>query len=215
MYAPRLGLSFCVVDDIVVFLDVQNDRYFALSPSLSKTLLTLRDAVASGASLDADAVRPLVEYGVLVEHGAAESWSSSAMHLPQREWQSNGERARPALLTRAWVAIAATLIRLRTQRFAQVIEGPRALTNPVRGHSPSRAIASFLLALRLFPRRLDCLPASLALRSYLTQLSVPCELVLGVSLKPFAAHCWIEMDGMVIGDTLERVGDYIPIRRLP
>lgn len=214
MYAPRPGLHFCTVDDIVVFLDGPGDRYFGLSPALSTIFLALSQAAATGASVDFDRVRSFVERGILVPDGEPSAWIQPKSQYPRREWQSDGGRSNLVYLGLAWTCIVTTLWRLRTRSFEQAFGGKTIRAKFRRTNLPERAVSSFLSAVRFFPRRLDCLPASLSLRAYLTRLSIPSDLVVAVSLNPFAAHCWIEVGDMVIGDTIERVRDYVPIRRL-
>jgi len=59
------------------------------------------------------------------------------------------------------------------------------------------------------PRR--CLPASLIAARFLKALGHDVEIVFGVRSHPFAAHCWIERNGVVLNDDLDRVRSYAPI----
>ena len=59
------------------------------------------------------------------------------------------------------------------------------------------------------PRR--CLPASLVTSLFLRRRGIASEIVFGVRTHPFAAHCWVEVGGVVVGDVLERVAAYTPI----
>ena len=69
-----------------------------------------------------------------------------------------------------------------------------------------------LCTLRLIipsPRR--CLPASLVAASFLQRFGQPVDIVFGVRSHPFAAHCWVEANGVVLDDDLDRVRGFHPI----
>jgi hypothetical protein len=42
-------------------------------------------------------------------------------------------------------------------------------------------------------------------------LSICPELVLGIRLQPFSAHCWVQHGEFLINDTLDRVRTYAPV----
>ena len=57
----------------------------------------------------------------------------------------------------------------------------------------------------------NCLTDSLALASFLSRRSVSWQLVFGVKLDPFAAHCWLQDDGAVLNDAADSVSTFTPI----
>jgi transglutaminase superfamily protein len=56
-----------------------------------------------------------------------------------------------------------------------------------------------------------CLLDSLVLSVFLTKRMVPCTLIIGVSIKPFAAHAWVQIGECVLNDTVENVLSFTPI----
>jgi hypothetical protein len=69
-----------------------------------------------------------------------------------------------------------------------------------------------LRRVRLFiptPRR--CLPASLITAVFLARRGVTTQIVFGVRSYPFEAHCWVEYDGFVVDDDLDKVCAFLPI----
>lgn len=74
------------------------------------------------------------------------------------------------------------------------------------------AVAQFEWLYRLLFSEGDrCLFKSAALQEYLfTQLSFP-RMVIGVATGPFAAHCWLQEDDIVINDEQYRVRMFTPI----
>lgn len=63
-----------------------------------------------------------------------------------------------------------------------------------------------------YPGRALCLEQSLALYYLLRRQGIPVTYCQGVQAHPFAAHAWVEYDGVVINDVGERVR---PFARLP
>ncbi|WP_353440713.1 lasso peptide biosynthesis B2 protein [Sphingomonas faeni] len=59
------------------------------------------------------------------------------------------------------------------------------------------------------PRR--CLPAATIAARFLQRRGIHVDIVFGVRSHPFEAHCWIEHDGVVLDDRLDKVLAYVPI----
>lgn len=56
-----------------------------------------------------------------------------------------------------------------------------------------------------------CLLDALALSEFLFGYGVFPSWVFGVQARPFAAHCWLQLDGIVLNDTVDHVKRYTPI----
>jgi hypothetical protein len=56
-----------------------------------------------------------------------------------------------------------------------------------------------------------CLFDALALSEFLSAYDIYPHWVFGVQGRPFAAHCWLELDGLVLNDTVDHVKRYTPI----
>jgi hypothetical protein len=56
-----------------------------------------------------------------------------------------------------------------------------------------------------------CLPRSIALARVLARYGCRCEVVLGVKLRPFAAHCWVQTEQLVLNESVEEAARYTPI----
>ena len=59
-----------------------------------------------------------------------------------------------------------------------------------------------------FRRRKDCLPRALTLCRLLRRRGIAADFCLGVKKFPFGAHAWVECDGELVDDRVERVGAY-------
>lgn len=75
----------------------------------------------------------------------------------------------------------------------------------------SRLIAAFRNLRPLYPRPYLCLFDSLALLEFLASYRSFPHVVFGVVADPFQAHCWLQEDGVVLNDDLERVRRFEPI----
>jgi hypothetical protein len=63
----------------------------------------------------------------------------------------------------------------------------------------------------LVPRSGRCLPYSLLLLHFLKLRGVEADWVFGVRTHPFEAHCWVDVGGVVLNDSLEHVRWFTPI----
>src|SRR5216684_6239727 len=73
-----------------------------------------------------------------------------------------------------------------------------------RKGNPEQLCRDIDLAAVYYPRRLHCLRRSAAMTWLLRSCGYPAEMMIGVSVTPFLAHAWVELDDGVIGDD-ERV----------
>ncbi len=74
------------------------------------------------------------------------------------------------------------------------------------------AVLSFMrLRPFLFRSRDCCFLYCVALSRYLYHCGIPTYCVFGVQDAPFAAHCWLEHENIVLNDTPEHVSGYTPI----
>jgi hypothetical protein len=92
-----------------------------------------------------------------------------------------------------------------------------------RNHRDSRALdwarardrVAFFRARRpWYPRDYLCLFDSLALVEFLAMQDLFADWVFGVRAEPFAAHCWVQREDVVLNDSVERVGTFVPIMKV-
>jgi hypothetical protein len=74
--------------------------------------------------------------------------------------------------------------------------------------------AKFARARIWVPRAYVCLFDSLCLMRFLLACGVAAELVFGVRGRPFAAHCWVESEGVILDDGGEACRSFVEIARL-
>lgn len=68
----------------------------------------------------------------------------------------------------------------------------------------AQSISALNRACLFYPRRTKCLEWSAALVHLCQRRGVEVDLVIGVSGGPFSAHAWVEHDGAVVGDDIDR-----------
>lgn len=107
--------------------------------------------------------------------------------------------------------------RLSSSSFSAIIFGlSRTLQGTEANSAPdscgaARVISAFEHA-RLIRTAADrCLPRSIAMALRLARYGYRADVVLGVKLAPFAAHCWVQCGDEVLNDSLEEVQRYVPI----
>lgn len=194
----RDDLAWCKIEEHLIFLDIANDRYFRLPDARN------REALESAG---------LVQRRQPPNMPEPTDWTLPAVACTQSgEGRLNLADVASAMWTQWRVER-----RLSAHSFSSVmIDTHRAL----RMHCPKdvsasvaagRTIRAFELS-RLVRTAADrCLPRSIALALSLARRQVRSQVVLGVKLAPFAAHCWVQTGNQVLNDSVEEVLRYRPI----
>lgn len=119
----------------------------------------------------------------------------------------------PTIL-RAGVRMAAATLVFRRRPFPLLIRPARPISSrrsPQDLLGLGRSVAAFRAALPWLPMEGECLQRAFQLRQLLSARGVQVDWIFGVRTWPFAAHCWLQIGDMVVGDTLARVKCYTPI----
>ncbi|KEZ21065.1 hypothetical protein CP98_00514 [Sphingobium yanoikuyae] len=222
-------ISFCDVEGQLVFLDIEADRYFGLSPAAEQSF---RGLLADPASPDPafpalaspDPVSPVM---ALIGHAQLLEMDAPAAPMPCPARASGGESLLDRLegsdhRSNAVATIAASLnilsirAQLRLRSLASIFARLRRCKSAVRcwRHAPDEAlaiVAAFSASGRLLRSHDQCLPRSLALAHAFVRAGLRADLFLAVRLRPFAAHCWVEHDGLIANDRAAHVDSYQPI----
>lgn len=215
MITLRPGLSFCDVGPQLVFLDLVADQYFCLSEAGEASF---RSLLSQSELIDKnEAVQSLLAAGVIVEHASGPPLAPSRQPTPAT--LSLIDRPIPrAKASATAVAIAALLtarLRLRVLGIRREIGLLRArksrMTERTAQLDLGHAMAGFVSASRWLTARDACLSHSIAVARSLIGAGVSIELVIGVRLGPFAAHCWVQHHECVINDRVDFVRTFTPI----
>lgn len=224
-YRLRDGVSFCQVDGCLVFLDLDADRYFRLSPHLERTL---RSLLKGDGSPEEDA-HELVRRNVLTFLPDRETRRpSKTIEVPTRsllESTSGPARSSASVTLEVLGVVAWTQLMLKSRRLDSIIQRTSAFRQRSTAGPPStvdeppsqrlrEATHQFMRSRLSVPIETCCLLDSLALVSFLARRGLPANLVFGVALDPFAAHCWVQAGTWVLNDTLGNVVAHTPIREV-
>lgn len=215
-YTLRPDLAFCFVQRRAIFLDVVADRYFSLDGPAGDSFSRL----VAGKPLspaDHDALTRLVARGILESKGVG-SVLAPCRHPAPRHSYLDAHLASPdarRLPSVAW-HLAATNLGLRRLPLADMVQ--RVALAKKRSGMPNpagadlRKLAQTYEWTRRFIMPLDrCLVRAIALAGQAAGAGHPIDLVFGVQLRPFGAHCWVEYEGMVLDDRLDHVRNFTPI----
>jgi hypothetical protein len=190
-HAPEPHAFAAQVDGGWVVLDVRADRYFLAIPRTGAAFATDEETIVSlGAGQDPYAA----------------AWSATGSR-----WAAGPARPLPALVALACVQRVSRL--LAHGPFEALVRAIRLAPCAGRRNRPPPEVllASYEAARPLHPKaricRLDAPAICLLLRRY----GYPARLMFGARLEPFAAHCWAELEGMVLNEPSEAVAPFRPI----
>jgi hypothetical protein len=216
----------CEHDGHVVILDLRGDRYYTLDPqnagSLAGAVRGWPITVPTSGTEEDEVARALLAKGILSDRSeAGKDATPVIVHAPARELlpEEFGERPplRWATIAQFLRSTAAAAIAIRRWPLERVIERVKTRNETHRAEvidveQAQRLVTSFA-AIRpvLFSSRDACLFESLALSEFLARHGVHPTWIFGVQARPFAAHCWLQLDGAVLNDTVDHVIGYTPI----
>jgi hypothetical protein len=204
-------LSFGFVGGRPVFMDERHDSYFLLEENEEAEFLDLieRDAPISSAGP-----------GLRSALGVPERQSCIVHAQPPRADRSLLDEIEPSAKPRIRDVVSVAWL-LRTSRNAiatrpigEILFG---LGNSFETHrrqwdglDPVANATRFITARRLVPYAPNCLTDSLALVRWLGRSGA--SLVFGVKLEPFSAHCWVQLDELLLNDRADTVAQFQPVR---
>lgn len=214
-------LSYCKVDDHLVFLDIQNDRYFCLAERLESAFVSyLRDGDTSCSS-----VRTLIDRKILVEGGAdSNRISLSPPEPPTRSATEDAVLTRRASLRElldTFATVFSIQRQLKTRSLKQTLQSLASYresraTRSLPLHQDDSyilaAAAAFRSARLYVPIDTCCLLDSIAMITFLAKRAMHADLVFGVARDPFSAHCWAQRGTTVLNDALGHAMTFTPIR---
>lgn len=226
----------CWTQQHVVLLDLKRNKYLGIPAADALALDQLvqgwpaRDRHASVQIADfsdgQDVLQEMLEDGMLTTAGHVDQRRTTGVPQPV-EPLIDGYSDVTASVTlrsvmrflRGTTAARMLLSRSTLERIAQRVQRRRAkfegITDSVRPFDVERTrmlTATFTkLRMFFFTANNECLFDSLALAEFLAHYRVFPHWVFGVSSSPFAAHCWLQHDGIVINDSPELVAKFAPI----
>lgn len=218
LFTLRNGVSFCRVDGRLLFLDVIADRYFCLSAPAEKCFLGLVEAGGRVADRE-DALDALISRGLLVE--APTPVPLRPCTLPPLPEESVLDQPLPRGSLRQAVGalgrLTAVQLRLKIAGLARTLSSisvMKARLEPVRGNPDMllcRTMAGFGRATGVATILDNCLGQSIAIAHAMLARGLRPDVVLGVRLGPFNAHCWVQYENRLVNDRFDMVRTFTPI----
>lgn len=204
--APYLHLAWLDAD--VVVLDVLNDRYLLLVDGAG----ALSPETPGAVGCADEATR-----AVLADAGFLSDRPQAPRLPPPSASRALEPTARPTAprlqQTTAFVDGLLATAAFKRRGFAALIEVARARRprRRLRPGDPALALESFHAIYPWLPWEGDCLQRAFLLHHHLHRRGHACRWVFGVRTWPFLAHCWVQIDDLVVGDSLSRIGGFTPI----
>lgn len=214
-YVLRPGLTFCRLSGRLIFLDRHADRYFGLSDSLEQTL---EDLIGDGIAHPAGTAA-LIERGLLIERPGVNTVIGPVDRAVPRHSLLGGASEAIGLATILPAAsrqLASRLL-IRTAGLERALYRFERLRRPPRPVLPAeleharRIAARHQAAGMLAGTHERCLPNAHAIGCELARAGLAARLVFGVKLRPFEAHCWVELDDAAVNDRIDLVQTYSPV----
>ncbi len=223
----------CLADDHYVFLDLRNDQYSCLGRTESNMLKGLLNGhqVTCDHPSDIRLIKPrdsdssatiytLLKKGLIVDNAVdGKLPMQPSVAPPAASLMESSTTTQPSFsLTDIWRFFSAAASASKDLRWRSIEETVRTVENRKSSRatvSDSRTISGLFeifQALRpYYPRPYLCLFDSLALVHFLARYELFPLWVYGVTIEPFHAHCWVQVDDWLVNDTVDNVRDYTPI----
>lgn len=223
----------CRVGDQLIFLDLLRSKYIGVGgpqlPALSAAILgtpTGRNASSSlpDPALLEDWIRRLRHHRLISTVRDDEPLPEPPTLLEPISSLDTDDEDRVIgtdwrHLARLWQATAVTAAWLRKRTLADIADrvaslgGRHAQCGADRAEDAMRVAATRYMRMRPFALTSHdrCLNDSLALTHFLASQKLSPRWVIGVRVRPFGAHSWVQSGSVVLNDLPERVRSYQPI----
>ncbi|WNO53453.1 lasso peptide biosynthesis B2 protein [Stakelama saccharophila] len=208
-------ISFCDAGGRFVFLDLAADRYFCLGTDMERSFARL----VAGEPLsdeDCDRLTSLVRQRLLVEtDGPGVPSRFTPPISPVRSAFEGTANVGLRHVVDASVSLVRARIELRCRALCRLIGTLRA-AKAGRLRTDDEENAAILA--RTFRRAAlttgslnQCLAISIAMTRTAIAGNLDVDLVMGVRLRPFQAHAWVQHGELVLSDELDTVIPFTPI----
>jgi len=222
---------YCEYDGNVIFLNVSTNRYVAIHSGdigeLERGVVGWRTSgrVRSEQLNDTPDVcnilKRLLKLGILTD-------AKHKGRTPEPTLVTTSGSLFESHVVRTDITVNATVIQrfLRSCLYVALCLKTRNLRSAVRrlsryrvsetmAHDPGydALLAAQFLMLRpwIYSAKDACLLDSLVLALFLRRFHVPATLVIGIKMRPFTAHAWVQIGERVVNDHPEIVARYVPI----
>ena len=215
----RLGeeIHLAILGSEAVILDLKRDRYTGLNPRLTAAII--RALTSDDLIEDDPAIVALSKRGFIVDHVSSQDERPTLpRHASNSIWPSIRHGLGwnpPAQATETLNALGLVQASLHFRHLFKTINWLRREKSAAHGKPNGRSSAEILDRFHAvrpwFPYRPICRLDATALCLLLWRHGYPADLVFGVRVRPFAAHCWVQHQDSVLFDTADMTATYTPI----
>jgi hypothetical protein len=222
---------FCRLDDAFVFLDLKNDKYLRMDDPQADAFRRLIEKHVDSVGLAQSSVdetdilanlHEVIERGILTaDQRNGKQIAATKTELPTLPLLQHDvtqlPRVTPRDILRFLVACAVTWTRLRFRPMHKIVAAVarrkrrRCASNQTNASQARGVVAVFTRLRMLFPADYLCTFDSFALIEFLARYGIFPDMVFGVRLHPWGAHCWVQGDQYVFNDDPDSTSDYTPI----
>ncbi|UIJ44794.1 lasso peptide biosynthesis B2 protein [Sphingomonas cannabina] len=215
-YRIAPGISFCDAGGRHIFLDLDADRYFCLGDAAERSFARM----IAGTPLDAadhHRLGALARRGLLLPAKTDTTLPPTRIAPIRRAIAEPPARAGNLAVARAAAALLRARLELRRRPLRRLIMAVRRAKRgcaPPDGDGERRLAAiggAFRRAAVLTGALDECLAVSLAIMRRSAAHGIAAELVLGVKLRPFQAHAWVQVGDLLVSDERDAVAPFTPI----
>ena len=227
-YFQAPAVSYCLLDNVCIFLDRQGDKYHYLDRKKTGLLESLRNGLGPEDALPKNEtssafhiVQELVSKNLLTENGTGKALEPVAHQIPSASVYDSYWKRRLHPTTIAYLASKHHKLqqRLKQESLYDTTQKAEKLKDKAGKHNSNLDSEKILdKARRIIDSRYfvytykdKCLFDSCLFFEHFTKQGIPVDWVFGVNLYPFSAHAWVEYEGLVLNDELERIAAFTPI----
>jgi hypothetical protein len=234
-YRLRNDVFLCLSGEHIVVLDLARDRYLAVDAAGTEWLASTipgwpakpqaARAATSAQPSDHEGVRELISAGLLTtDHRLGKEIAPIDIPRPRIEITADAyseecsiSAREAAVFLRATSTVALALKCLPLKRVVSLAQRRKrqALRRRPLNADLDKAAQLVTVFARLrplaFTARNACLFESLALGRFLAAYGFVTSWVFGVQTVPFSAHAWLQIEDVVLNDTVEHTRQYTPI----
>jgi hypothetical protein len=232
-YALGRHVFLCICGQDFVLLDLARDKYLALEVPHTAGLSTLVrgwptvssvPTPAAGAEESASIATALLDRGLLtLDVAAGKDATPVELPTPTEELTADVFGERPSARAGEMLFFVAACLRGRYLRqhssIEYIVERARRrkekagfVAHEFDVGTAQRLLATFGSMRNVFlSTRNLCLLEAIVLLEFFSYYGLYPTWVFGVQARPFAAHCWLQHEELVLNDTIDHVTRYTPI----
>lgn len=218
-YFLRENVFFCIVDNHCVFLDLRNDQYLCLEPkktAIFKAFFGKKSQNTSKEEIKKLADELFFQELITLHPNNHEILATAPPQKPVKDLIGYDIGKKPKIhlghILCFLIAATSSKIRLKHQPLDKIIA--RVKKKKAHYHKKNRIqkipfnrlkeLVEIFNRLRplLFTAQNQCLYDALSLNAFLNKYHIYPDMVFGVKMGPFAAHCWVQYNDVILNDTV-------------